>query len=49
MNPDVKSLQYVKTELDTAIVEMASGDLLAARERLALIVAILDKVTYPNG
>jgi len=49
MNSDVKTLQYVKVELDTATVEMASGDLLRARERLALIVAMLDAVTYPNG
>lgn len=49
MNQYVISLQLAILQLTAAIKDMADGDLLMARERLALVVAALDKVTYPNG
>lgn len=43
---DKITLQYVNVQVQLAMVEMDRGDLLRARERLALIVKELDEVCY---
>ena len=49
MNFDDKiTLKLISVQLDLALVEMERGDLLRARERLAVIVTGLDRITYPD-
>jgi hypothetical protein len=46
---EVLTLQFVEQELNRVTRDLEAGDMLQARERLALVVAALDRVTYPNG
>lgn len=46
MHPESITLRFVVEQLGLAIKEMSDGDMLRARERLALVVAVLDKITY---
>jgi len=49
MNPDqTLTLYVVKAQLELAMLDMELNDLLKARERLALVVIALDRVTYPD-
>lgn len=50
MNFDEKiTLKLISVQLEQALFEMEQGDLLRARERLAVVVAGLDRITYPSG
>ncbi len=47
-NQEAVSLQFAIEQLEHAEREMSEGALLDARERLALVVAALDRVCYPG-
>ncbi len=46
MHTESFTLRFVVEQLNLATKEMSDGDMLMARERLALVVAALDKITY---
>lgn len=45
--PEKITLRVILVQLNLAIVSLDAGDVLRARERLALVVKELDAVCYP--